>query len=106
MSDTNESGDRQPGKIVDPADRVADPEFVSLMMTRYRNRPPVEDGIVLTEDEYLNVYSNFCDVASHLLWPDRYDLTFDDDMSHTSEPARRVANILMEAAGFVNVLRV
>lgn len=91
----------QPNHIVDPADRVNDPLFVELLTARYRTRPPASpDGITVTEQQYLDAYSNFCDVACQLLWPDRFDLTFDDPFSHTSDHARAIANILMVAAGF------
>jgi hypothetical protein len=54
----------------------------------------------IDSDAYADVYSRFCDAAIQLLWPFQYGTGPDDPFQHTSNEARRVANVLMVAAGY------
>lgn len=101
--------------ILDPAARVADPEFVRQAQARYLSKftgeprflhddPRTLDDpsvVVLDQDSWDYVYGNMCDVSVQLLWPEAYGTDLADPMGHTSAPARALAEILMAAAGFV-----
>lgn len=54
----------------------------------------------IDSEEYAEVYTNLCDAVVQLLWADRYGTDPSDPEFHTSGPARRVANILIVAAGY------
>lgn len=94
--------DIEPNLILDPAERIVDPDYVARLVARYRDHQPVPGGISLTDDQYDHVYGNLCDVACQLLWAEKLNITPEDDLSHTSTAAREIANILMAAAGFAN----
>jgi hypothetical protein len=77
---------------------------VFALEDRYLRSPVAVDvppgDLDINSDTYADVYSNLCDAAVQLLWPEKYDTDPDDPMWHTSDAARRVANVLMAAAGY------
>lgn len=88
--------------------RIADRSYVEALIQRYRSTyvgPPDADGppaILLDGDTWNFVFSAMCDAASQLLFADTYNIDPDDEMFHTSNPARQVARVLMEAAGLTD----
>jgi hypothetical protein len=91
-------------QILDPADRL-DEAFVQALVRRYSADGPLYSGT--TGERPLPVkiaeaderYANVCDVVVQLLWPEKYGTGVDDDARHTSDPARRIAALIFEAAG-------
>jgi hypothetical protein len=82
--------------ITDPAVRLND-EFVQALASRYAGSvPPLRS---LSPDDVAERFGNLCDLVVQLLWPEQYGTGVDDPNRHTSEPARRIAALILEAAG-------
>jgi hypothetical protein len=82
--------------ITDPAVRLND-EFVQALASRYAGSvPPLRS---LSPDDFAVRYANLCDLVVQLLWPEQYGTGVDDPNRHTSEPARRITALILEAAG-------
>lgn len=54
----------------------------------------------IDSDEYAEIYGNLCDAVIQLLWPTAFHTDPDDEEFHTSAEARRIANVLIVAAGY------
>lgn len=95
-------------KIDDPADRLGDDAFVQALAKRYSQAgvlyarmpgdlpTPAPIGDEADMDER---FANVCDLIVQLLWPEKYGTGVDDPVRHTSDPARRIAALIFEAAG-------
>lgn len=84
-------------RIPDPADLVANEADVQALFNRYAGTVPALRTI--DNDDFAERFANVCDLVVQLLWADRYGTGPSDPHLHTSDPARRIAGLIMNAAG-------
>lgn len=82
-------------QITDPAERIADSEFVKALEERYCY---MGEHDTLEAPDFAERYANVCDLIVQLLWPEKYGTDPDDPAGHTSDPARAIARLFFIAA--------
>lgn len=86
-------GDTGTRTIPDPANITR--EQADQLAMRYHPDEPT----IVSHDRYAERYSAMCDAICRILWPDKYGIEPGDGVRHTSDAARKLANVFMEAAG-------
>lgn len=78
---------------------------IALLWERYLTNtvyePKVSPGhLEVDTEEYAEIFANLCDAVIQTVWPKEYAVDPRDPEFHTSDKARRIASVLMVAAGY------